>query len=61
MDLFSESMRRDPFPVFERLRSTSPVFRVPESDLWMVLDYEAVQRVLVDHDHFRSDLSHVPG
>jgi cytochrome P450 len=61
MDLFSEAMRRDPFPVFERLRSASPVFRVPEFDLWMVLDYEGVHRVLVDHDSFRSDLSHVPG
>ena len=61
LDLFSDEMRRNPYPVFDQLRSSAPVFHVPPLDLWLILDYEGVKRALVDHDAFSSDLSHVSG
>jgi cytochrome P450 len=55
MNLFSDEMRRDPFPVYEQLRSRSPVFHVPPPfDLWLILDYEGVKRALSDHEAFSS-------
>jgi cytochrome P450 len=61
MDLFSEDMRRHPYPAYDRLRSASPVFHLPPFDLWMLLDFEGVRRALVGHGAFSSDLSHMPG
>ncbi len=60
IDLFSDEMRRNPYPAYDQMRSGSPVF-LPPFDSWMVLDFEGVKRVLVDHDAFSSDLSHAPG
>ncbi len=61
MELFSDDMRRNPYPAYDRVRSDSPVFHLPPFDLWMIYDFEGVKRALVDHDSFSSDLSHVPG
>lgn len=61
MDLFSDAMRRNPFPVYDQVRAAAPVFHVAPFDLWMVLDYDGVRRGLADHDAFSSDLSHAPG
>jgi cytochrome P450 len=61
MDLFSDDMRRNPYPAYDLMRSGSPVFHVASFDLWMIFDFEGVKRALVDHDAFSSDLSHVPG
>src|SRR6478672_11266757 len=61
MDLFSDDMRRNPYAAYERMRSDSPVFRLPSFDLWMILDFEGVKRALVDHRTFSSDLSLAPG
>jgi cytochrome P450 len=61
MDLFSEEMRRNPYPTYDRMRSGSSVFHLPPFDLWMLLDFEGVRRALVEHAVFSSDLSHVPG
>jgi cytochrome P450 len=61
MDLFSDAMRRDPYPVYDQMRNGSPVFRHSQFDLWMLFDYDSVRRALVDHDTFSSDLSHAPG
>jgi cytochrome P450 len=52
--LFSDAMRRDPYPVYDQLRSASPLFHDPASDLWMVFDYEGVKRVLTDVECFSS-------
>ena len=54
IDFFSDAMRRNPYPVYDQLRSASPVFHDPGSGLWMVFDYEGVRRVLNDHDVFSS-------
>jgi cytochrome P450 len=61
IDLFSDEMRRNPYPVYDQLRCVSPLFHLAPFDLWMVFDFDGVKRVLVDHDAFSSDLSHVPG
>jgi cytochrome P450 len=60
-DLFSDAMRRNPYPAYERMRDCAPVFHLAPFDLWMIFDFEGVKRALVDHDAFSSDLSHVPG
>jgi cytochrome P450 len=61
MDLFSDDMRRNPYPFYDQLRNGSPVFHVAPLNLWMILDFEGVKRALVDHDAFSSDLSHARG
>src|SRR5947209_1106506 len=61
MDLFSDDMRRNPYPVYDLLRSSAPVFHYAPLDLWLILDFEGVKRALVDHDAFSSNLSHIPG
>src|SRR5437868_5093032 len=61
MDLFSDDMRRNPYPAYDRMRGASPVFHLAPLDLWMIFDFEGVRRALVDHDAFSSDLSHAPG
>ena len=61
MDLFSDDMRRNPYPAYDRMRNDSPVFHLRPFDLWMIFDFEGVKRVLVEHDTFSSDLAHVPG
>lgn len=55
--IFDDEMRRNPFPLFERLRSTFPVFREPESGAWMVFDHDSVKRVLQDPETFSSVVS----
>jgi cytochrome P450 len=55
MDFFSDAMRRDPYPLFDRLRAASPVFHVPPPfDAWLIFDYDGVKRALADHDTFSS-------
>ncbi|MDB6054186.1 MAG: cypA9 [Verrucomicrobiales bacterium] len=48
-------MRRNPFPVYDQMRSVSPVFNVPPPfNMWMVFDFENVKRVVNDHETFSS-------
>lgn len=54
LNLFSEDVRRDPYPLLGQLRSTSPVLPVPQADLWMAFDHESVKRALHDTDAFSS-------
>src|SRR6188768_3545046 len=60
LNLFSEEMRRNPYPMYQQLRAASPL-HMPPFDIWLVLDFDGVKRVLTEHDVFSSDLSHVPG
>ncbi len=60
-DFFSDDMRRNPFPVYDQLRSASPVFHVPPPfDAWLIFDYEGVWRALSDHDAFSSKVPSPP-
>jgi cytochrome P450 len=54
IDLLSDEMRRDPFPAYDALRESAPVFRDPQTGAWLILDYEGVKRALFDHDAFSS-------
>jgi cytochrome P450 len=56
MDLFSETTRRDPYPVYAQLRAAGPVVHLPGPDLWVALSHEAVKRVLHDHAAFSSNI-----
>jgi cytochrome P450 len=60
-DFFSDDMRRNPYPVYDQLRSASPVFHVsPPFDAWLIFDYEGVWRALNDHDAFSSKVPSPP-
>ena len=57
LNIFSDEIRRDPFPVYAQMRSRSPVFYVPPPfDGWLVFDYEGAKRALNDHEAFSSQV-----
>jgi cytochrome P450 len=59
-DFFTDEMRRDPYPAYDRLRAHSPLLRTPPPfDAWLVLDYDGVKRVLGDPETFSSAV-HAP-
>jgi cytochrome P450 len=53
-NLFSDAVRRNPYPLYAKVREVSPVFREPESGIWMIFDHAGVKRALDDHEHFSS-------
>ncbi|HEV3200968.1 MAG TPA: cytochrome P450, partial [Bryobacteraceae bacterium] len=54
-DLFSDDIRRNPYPLYDQLRTTSPVLRVPPPfDAWMIFEYDSVNWALNDHETFSS-------
>jgi len=53
MELLSDAARRNPYPLYDRIRETSPVFHEPQSGLWMLFDYESVNQALTDQETFR--------
>jgi len=55
MNLFSDEVRRDPYPLYDELRSSSPLLRIPPPfDAWMLFDYDTVKWALNDHATFSS-------
>src|SRR5690349_19689120 len=57
MNLFTDEMRRNPFQMYDQLRSVSPVLHVPPPfDHYMIFDYEGVKRALSDHETFSSQV-----
>ena len=54
IDLFSDDVRRNPYPLYDQVRAASPLFQDPASGLLMVFDYDGVKRVLNDHEAFSS-------
>jgi len=60
MNIFSDEIRRNPYPLYNQLRASSPLLRVPPPfDAWMILDYEGVKWALSDHETFSSRV-HAP-
>jgi cytochrome P450 len=51
-ELFLDDVRRNPFPMYDQFRTSSPLLRDPQTGLWMVFDYESVKRVLQDPHRF---------
>jgi cytochrome P450 len=54
IELFTDNIRRNPFPLYERLRRESPLLYDSSSGLWMIFDYDGVNRALTDHYEFSS-------
>ncbi|MBU9762531.1 cytochrome P450 [Mycobacterium sp. TNTM28] len=55
VDFFHDAaMVADPYPVLERMRTTSPVLREPSLDVVVVTGYREAQAVLTDHESFSS-------
>jgi cytochrome P450 len=55
MNLFSDETRRNPYPLYDQIRASSPVLRVPPPfDAWMLFDYDTVKWALNDHETFSS-------
>jgi cytochrome P450 len=55
MNLFAEEVRRDPYALFSKMRTESPLVRIPPPfDAWAVFDYDNVKRVLNDAETFSS-------
>jgi cytochrome P450 len=57
LNMFTDDMRRNPYPLYDRMRSASALLHVPSPDFYMVFDYENVKRTLQDHDAFSSRAS----
>ena len=58
---FSDEVRRNPYPWYEQVRSASPVLRDPQTDTWMLFDYDSVRRAMDDHETFSSRVTHPGG
>jgi cytochrome P450 len=55
VEIFSDEARRNPYPLYEQMRRTSPVLYVPPPfDGWLIFDYDGAKRVLSDHESFSS-------
>jgi cytochrome P450 len=55
MEFLSADVRRDPFPLYDRLRAESPVLHDARTDVWMLFDYEGARRAMHDHEAFSSE------
>jgi cytochrome P450 len=57
IDIFSDHVRRDPFPIYDQARTTAPVLRAPPPfDAWILFDYQNVKQALNDHEVFSSSV-----
>ena len=56
LEFFTEDMRRNPYPLYAQMRSTTPVMHAPPLDLWMIFDYDGVKRAMNDHESFSSSV-----
>lgn len=54
MDLFSDEVRRDPYPVYEKLRAIAPV--MPFGTAWVLLDHASVSRAMREPEVFGSEV-----
>jgi cytochrome P450 len=57
LDIFSDEIRRDPYPLYDQMRSRAPVFYAPPPfDGFLIFDYEGAKRALNDHEAFSSQV-----
>ena len=61
LDLLSDDLRRNPFSLYEQLRSGSPLLHEPQNDMWLLFDYESVKRAMTGHEAFSSRVSSPTG
>jgi cytochrome P450 len=55
--LFSDEVRRDPYPWYAELRRAAPVHRDRASGAWMLFGYDDVKRAPSDSDAFGSGVA----
>lgn len=60
MSFFSPAVRRNPFPIYERLRQECPVFYDAGAQAWLLSDYDSVRRALTDQESFSSAVTAGP-
>jgi len=55
LNIFSDEVRREPFAIYEQMRTQAPALYVPPPfDGWLIFDYDGVKRALNDHETFSS-------
>ncbi|TGB15536.1 cytochrome P450 [Streptomyces sp. MZ04] len=54
LDLFDDRILADPYPFYEVLRDTSPVFHLERHGVWAISRHQDVLRILQDSDAFVS-------
>ncbi len=54
LDFLTDDMRRDPYPLYEQVRSSAPLFQEPQTGMWLLFDYAGVKRALTDPEAFSS-------
>jgi cytochrome P450 len=54
VDLFTEEVMADPYPVFRQLRDTGPVVHMDRFDVWAIPRYAEARHVLGDWQSFSS-------
>jgi cytochrome P450 len=54
IDLWSDEVLRDPYPVFAQLRELGPLVHLERHDLWAVTRHAAAIEVLRDYERFTS-------
>lgn len=59
MNLFDPAAVEDPYPLYERLRETEPVHRIPDTGFYLVSTWDLVQEVVARTTDFSSHLRSV--
>ena len=54
VDLYEESVLRDPYPHYARIRELGPAVWLPRNNLWAVGRHADVRKCLADHELFQS-------
>jgi cytochrome P450 len=55
VDIFSDDMRRNPFPLYDQMLAGSGLLQVPPPfDAWLIFDYDGVKQALADQETFSS-------
>lgn len=57
MSFFSREVRRDPYPLYEQVRISSPLLHNAAADMWLVFDHDGARRVLTEEDCWSSAVS----
>ena len=54
IDFADPAVQKCPFPAYEALRDTQPIYRDPATGFYQVLDYDLVRQAATDHLNFSS-------
>ena len=57
INLFDAELQQCPYPAYQQLRDTAPVYNIPGTQIYVVTRYEHVREVLMDPQRFPSSAS----